>query len=146
MLERDAQPKRDPNNINCHYSAVVLSKNSCQTKSSGTCGTLVAEIIEVDSDSGDIEIVDSQPIPVKSVQNKSACNTPRSSIHSNIPACHADKLNHTPLGESTNTRYNAKSSKEKFHLNYNLYHNSIRVAYLPHDINGNKNMSLNVMK
>ena len=87
MLEKDAQPEKDPNNINSHYNAVVLRENNSQTKSSGTCGTLAAgpkgvhvkqepiEIIEVDSDSGDFEIVDSQPIPGKSVQTKSACNT-----------------------------------------------------------------------
>ena len=27
---------------------------------------------------------------------------------------------------------------KKFKINYNLYNNSIRVAYLPHDINGNQ--------
>ena len=82
MLEIDAQPEKDPNNINCHYNAVVVKGEKSQTKSSGTCGTLAAgskevqvkhepiEIIKVDSDSGDLEIIDSQPIPGKSVQTK----------------------------------------------------------------------------
>ena len=121
MLEKDAQPEKDPNNINSHISAVVLRENNSHTKSSGTCGTLAAgpkgvnvkqepiEIMEVDSDSGDFEIVDSQLIPGKSVQTKSACNT---QTNPNIPACPTDQVKETLLGQCTNTMYNAKSSKK----------------------------------
>ena len=70
-------------------------------------------------------MVDSQPMP----PTNSACTSQKAS---NKPAC-----TKPPLGDCTNTKYNAKSAKEKFTINHKLYMHDVRVAFVPHDINGN---------
>ena len=91
----------------------------------------------MDSDIGYFEVIDSLPTHPKCTQTNTACNTPKPSYPSNNPACPSDKGNKTALGDCTNTKYNAKSSKKKFRINHKLYTNDVRVAFVPHNINDN---------